>query len=87
MVYPAKRGLSLIYFENLSCQEILIQVFLSFSKWLSWFKKSSVVNVDYFKNVLWRLQIDQKTNKIFVRISTLAYKKMSSQKSGVRESK
>ena len=29
----------------------------------------------------WYLQIDQKTNEIFVRISALASKKMSNQKS------
>ena len=40
-----------------------------------------------YRNILWRLQIDQKTNEIFVRISALACKKRSDQKSGVRESK
>ena len=35
----------------------------------------------------WCLEIDQKTNEIVVRISALASKKMSNQKSSVRESK
>ena len=35
----------------------------------------------------WCHQIDQKTNEIFVRISALATKKRSNQKSSVRDSK
>ena len=40
-----------------------------------------------FEMSFWWLQINQKTNKIFVRISALAFKKRSNQKSSVRESK
>ena len=40
MVHPAQNGFNIkIRFKNLSYQKILIQVFLSFSKWLSWFFK------------------------------------------------
>ena len=39
-----------------------------------------------FEMIFWCNQIDPKTSKIFVRISALAYKKRSNQKSSVRES-
>ena len=40
-----------------------------------------------FEMSFWSLQIDQKTNKFFVRISALATKKRSNQKISVSESK
>ena len=40
-----------------------------------------------FEMSFWCLQIDQKNNEIFARISALASKKRSNQKSSVRESK
>ena len=51
-------------------------------------KKKKIENISFkgqlhnfnFDKTLWFLQIYQKTNTIFVRISTLAYKKMSNQK-------
>ena len=68
------------------CHGALWSIFISFTqKTIESFYKWTLLRSVNFEMSFWCLQIDQKNNEIFVRISALTSKKMSNQKCSVRE--
>ena len=74
------------FFSMISILFIYLCTYFIYIIFIFWGKLVTERSVSY-EMFFWCLLIDQKTNEIFVRISALASKKRSNQKSSVRESK